>query len=337
MHQQSVTGVEPPTVFFSYARVDAPTVQLFAQALRSAGVQVLLDVEFLKPGERFEPAILAKLRSADALVFFVSPASLQSAWTRAELQAFGEASDKVIFPVLINGEGYDNLPSDLAQYQALLIENDSAIPAAANRLAEALASFISRPRELTPEAERRASDLAAGIADGIRRPVVDPAQAANSIFLVHGHDHGFRDEVQQYLQTRGIRSVILSQVAGGSQSLLLKFLTHAGQATFAIVLMSPDDVGASRRQYENAERGGTQTLRYRARENVILELGFFYGSLGWENVFVIQKPAEHTWPDFERPSDLGGADFFDTEGETDWRDELTRKLRQANFLASPEN
>jgi predicted nucleotide-binding protein len=300
-------------------------------------VQVLLDVEFLKPGERFEPAILDKLRSADGLAFFVSPASLQSARAMVELQGFAEASDKAIFPILINGAGYRDLPRGLDNYQPLLVENDSAIPAAAAKLAVVLHSRIRQPRELTPEAERRATDFAAGIAADIRRPVTDPAKAANSIFLVHGHDHGFRDEVSRYLQTLGIRSVILSQVAGGSQSLLLKFQTHAAQAKFAIVLLSPDDVGASRRQYENGERGGTQTLKYRARENVILELGFFYGFLGWENVFVVQKPAEHTWPDFERPSDLAGADFFGTESETDWRDELTKRLRQAGLLQSPEN
>src|SRR5271165_3535384 len=332
MQRPSATGAEPPTVFFSYARVDVSTVQLFAQELRSHGIQVLLDIEFLKPGERWDKVILDNVRSADALVFFVSPPSLQSKWVGAELLAFGQASDKVIFPVLINGAGYHNLPFDLARYQALLVENDSAIPAAADRLAEALGSFLHRPRELSPEAERRATDLAAGIAADIRRPAIDPAKVASSVFLVHGHDHEFRDEVDQYLQTLGVRSVILSKMGAGSQSLLLKFQALATQARFAVVLMSADDIGASRRQYENAERGGNQTLRYRARENVILELGFFYGRLGWENVFVVQKPAEHTWPDFERPSDLAGVDFFDAVGEIDWRYELANKLRDAELL-----
>jgi predicted nucleotide-binding protein len=334
MHQPEATGVEPPTVFFSYARVDAATVQLFALELRSAGVQVLLDIEFLKPGERFETEIRAKVLTADALVCFVSPASRQSQWSSAELRAFAEASDKIIFPVLINGAGYRDLPPGLARYQAVLVENDSAVPAAANELAEALASLRPRPKELSPEAEQGATDLAASIAADIRTPAADPATAANSVFLVHGHDHGFRDEVDQHLQTLGIRSVILSKAGGGSQSLLLKFQTLASQARFAVVLMSADDVGASRRQYEDDERGGTQTLKYRVRENVILELGFFYGQLGWENVFVVQKPAEHLWPEFERPSDLAGVDFFDTAGETDWRFELTKRLREAELLLS---
>ena len=331
MHQPAAPGVDSPTVFFSYARVDASTVQLFAQELRSAGVQVLLDVEFLKPGERFETEIRAKVRAADALVCFVSPVSHQTRQSSAELRAYAEASSRIIFPVLINGAGSSDLPPGLAQYPARLVENDSAIPAVANELAEALASLRPRPKELPHEAEQCATDLAAEIAADIRASAADPAKAANSVFLVHGHDHGFRDEVDQYLQTLGIRSVILSKVGGGSQSLLLKFQTLATQAQFAVVLMSADDMGASRHQYED-ESGGEQTLRFRVRENVILELGFFYGRLGWENVFVVQKPAERPWPDFERPSDLAGVDFFDIAGETDWRYELKERLREAKLL-----
>jgi predicted nucleotide-binding protein len=345
MNEQPATAAETPTAFFSYARIDAPIVQAFAQELRSAGVQVFLDVEFLKPGDRFEKAILDKVRSADALVAFVSPASLHSKWVETELIAFSAASNKSICPVLINGADYHDLPASLAEYQALKVENSSAIPAVAHKLAETLSARLSgsrklspeADRELSPEAERRATVLAAGIADGIRARVFDPAKAANSVFLVHGHDHGFRDEVEQHLQALGIQPVILSKVGAGSQSLLYKFQTQASQARFAVILMSADDLGASRLQYENSERGGEQTLKYRARENVILELGFFYGRLGWENVFVVQKPAKYTWPDFERPSDLAGAEFLDTSGELDWRQILREKLVEAKLLISPSD
>ena len=321
-----------PSVFFSYARVDASIVLSFAQELRSAGVQVLLDVEFLKPGERFESEILKMVRSADALVFFVSPTSLQSQWVNTELLAFGEKSHKVIFPVLINGTGYRDLPGHLSSYQALLVENESAVPGAAGQIAEALSWHLSESRELSPEAEWRGTELAAGIAAEIRTPVRDSIEVTNSVFLVHGHDLGFRDEVDQYLRALDIRPVILSKVGGGSRSLLEKFEKVAREASFAVVVMSADDIGASRRQYEDDERGGHQTLKFRARENVILELGFFYGRLGWEKVFVVQKPPEHAWPDFERPSDLAGAVFFETSNESNWRNELAESLRTAGLL-----
>ena len=54
--------------------------------------------------------------------------------------------------------------------------------------------------------------------------------------------------------------------------------------------------------------------------------------LGWENVFIVEKPDQHAWPDFERPSDLAGVVFSETTRETDWRQELTARLRAAQFL-----
>lgn len=329
-------AAKSPTVFLSYARADAPIVRLFAEELRNAGIEVSLDTEFLRPGERFEGMILDKVSSADALIFFVSPSSLRSEWVERELLAFSESSDKLIFPVLINGADHEDLPGSLAAYQALLVPGDSAIPAAARRLAETLIDRMAEPRESRPpalsaESGQRSAELAASIAADIRSPAPDPDKVANSVFLVHGHDHAFRDEVERHLLTLGVQPVVLSKVKGGSKSLLDKFETLATQASFAVVLVSPDDLGASRLQYESQKSGGHHTLKYRARENVILELGFFYGRLGWDHVFVVRKSAQDPWPDFEIPSDLAGAVIFDTAAEVDWRDELAEKLRDARL------
>lgn len=316
-------------------------VRVFADELRSTGINVLLDTEFLKPGERFETAILEKVRSADALVFFVSPSSLHSKWVETELLAFSEASNKVIVPILINGAHYTDLPGGLARYYALLVENEAAIPGVARRVADALDEQASDPRpaeseELSPEAGRRGADLAASIAAAIRAPVPDPQRVGNSVFLVHGHDHKFRDEVDLYLQKLGIQPVILSKVRGGSRSLLDRFEALATQASFAVVLMSPDDYGASREQYEFEDAGG-HALKFRARENVVLELGFFYGRLGWDHVFLVRKSSEKPWPDFEIPSDIIGAVILETSAEVDWREELADKLRDAKLLASGDS
>lgn len=338
MSRQPAGTPESPSAFFSYARVDASIVREFAEELRSTGIKVLLDTEFLRPGERFETVIFDMVRSADAMIFFVSPASLQSKWVAAELLAFSEASSKAIVPVLINGAGYKDLPPGLDSYLGLVVDDNLSIPAAASRIADALLarqaakSRPSEPEELSPEAGQRGADLAAGIAADIRTPVVDPRSAGNSVFLVHGHDLKFRDKVDEYLQTLGIQPVILSKVRGArSRSLLDRFEELATQASFAVVIMSPDDLGASRHQYEDPERGGQHTLKYRARENVILELGFFYGRLGWDHVFVVQKSAEHAWPDFEKPSDLAGAVI---PPEANWREELAERLREAKLLVS---
>ena len=64
---------------------------------------------------------------------------------------------------------------------------------------------------------------------------------------------------------------------------------------------------------------GERALQFRARQNVILELGFFYGYLGWEHVFVLYKPPDEIFPNFERPSDLGGVVFDEVEAGRTWK------------------
>jgi predicted nucleotide-binding protein len=105
-----------------------------------------------------------------------------------------------------------------------------------------------------------------------------------------------------------IKPVILSQTLGPAQSLLQKFFQSSRESPFAIVILTADDLGASRVQYE-ADGVADKALQFRARQNVILELGFFYGYLGWENVFVVYRKPPRVFPNFERPSDLDGAVF----------------------------
>jgi len=76
---------------------------------------------------------------------------------------------------------------------------------------------------------------------------------------------------------------------------------------------------------------GDKALQFRARQNVILELGFFYGYLGWENVFVIHRAPPRVFPNFERPSDLDGAVFDAIDVDGKWRETLRRRLAEAGF------
>jgi predicted nucleotide-binding protein len=319
------------TIFFSYARVDVQIAKVFAEELREAGFDVFLDVEFLRPGERFEKAILDRVLAADAFVYFASSASINSTWMSRELTAFIDRSGRPMVPVLIGGVTFNEIPLPLRKFQGIVIHDRTdyrGIRAAAREVTEAL-SYVTTREGLPETATQSAVRLADGIAEEIRHP--DRLQTAGNVFLVHGHDLEFRDEVESFLEDVGVRSVVLARAEVHSRSLLDRFESLALQASFAVVLLSPDDVGSSRRQYDSPG-GGERTLRYRARQNVILELGFFYGRLGWDKVTVIQRAAENPWPEFERPSDLAGAVFSTTSGERDWRYELESSLRNAEML-----
>jgi predicted nucleotide-binding protein len=132
------------------------------------------------------------------------------------------------------------------------------------------------------------------------------------------------------LHELGIQTVVLSKIGGSAQSLFQKFLSFSTNARFAIVILSADDFGASRIQYESPSVGD-RALQFRARQNVVLELGFFYGYLGWEHVFVLYRNPDRVFPNFERPSDLDGVVFDTIDENGEWRSSLADKLAKAGF------
>lgn len=80
-----------------------------------------------------------------------------------------------------------------------------------------------------------------------------------------------------------------------------------------------------------------RALQFRTRQNVILELGFFYGLLGWENVFVLFRLPGKVYPNFERPSDIDGAVFDSMDASGLWRGSLAQKLHEAGFRLTEPN
>ena len=85
---------------------------------------------------------------------------------------------------------------------------------------------------------------------------------------------------------------------------------------FAVILLTPDDVGKARDE---------QDVNSRARQNVILELGYFVGTLGRANVCALARG------NVELPSDFAGVVYepFDDQGK--WRLMLGRELHAAGY------
>jgi predicted nucleotide-binding protein len=152
------------------------------------------------------------------------------------------------------------------------------------------------------------------------------ADAKRSVFVVHGHNDVALGEVTAYLRDIGINPIIMKEIEEPGDSLLRRFLRIAEQAMFAVIVYSPDDIGASMVHYE-APKGGDNALRYRARENVVLELGFFLGKLkDFDKVFVLRSTPKERWPEFEMPSDLAGAIFKELDPQGRWKNLLRSRL-----------
>jgi hypothetical protein len=152
---------------------------------------------------------------------------------------------------------------------------------------------------------------------GENEPTVPPIQAASTarkIFIVHGHDDAAKESMARFLERIGFETVILHEQASGNKTVIEKIEANS-DVGFAVVLLSPDDVGGT--------VDGVQ--RSRARQNVILELGYFVGKLGRARVAVFLKG------DVEVPSDFGGVVYVPLDGGGAWRQALGKELQEAGF------
>lgn len=136
--------------------------------------------------------------------------------------------------------------------------------------------------------------------------------ATRKVFIVHGHEGEPREAVSGFLRKINFTPVILHEQSNQGRTIVEKFEAHA-EVDFAVVLLTPDDVGGP--------KGGEQQPR--ARQNVILELGYFIGKLGRQNVCAIKLG------DLEIPSDIIGVVWtpFDPHGA--WKTSLAKELRDA--------
>jgi hypothetical protein len=96
-------------------------------------------------------------------------------------------------------------------------------------------------------------------------------ERGSEVFIVHGHDDGAKNTVARFIERIGLKPIVLHEQPDDGRTLIEKF-EHYSRVGFAVILMTPDDVGASATSQEK--------LHPRARQNVILELGFFLGGLG---------------------------------------------------------
>ncbi len=149
-----------------------------------------------------------------------------------------------------------------------------------------------------------------------RQSEASTSERQRAAFLVHGHDDGMREFVARYLEQLGIKPIILHEQASRGRTVIEKLERHAN-VPFAVVLLTPDDLGGAQAEREH--------LQSRARQNVVLELGFFVGRLGRERVCALYKGP------LELPSDYVGVVYVPFDEAGGWRLLLARELKAAGF------
>ncbi len=120
---------------------------------------------------------------------------------------------------------------------------------------------------------------------------------SNRIFVVHGHDHATKTELEVFLTGLGLEPVILHRQPDQGRTLIEKF-EHHSDVGFAFILLTADDVAYT--ADEDVLPDDHRKKEFRARPNVTFEFGYFVGRLGRHRVCCLIKG------DVARPSDIDG-------------------------------
>jgi len=137
----------------------------------------------------------------------------------------------------------------------------------------------------------------------------------NNVFIVHGHDDRMKIEIARTIEKLGLNPIILHEQANRGHTIIEKFETHSN-VSFAIILMTCDDLGRVKTSDED---------KYRARQNVILEMGFFIGKLGRSKVLPLYEKG------VELPSDLYGLLYTPIDDGGNWKFALVKELRATGY------
>jgi predicted nucleotide-binding protein len=181
-----------------------------------------------------------------------------------------------------------------------------------NHNATSLQTKISRLRGLVELLETEL--LLSGETPSPPETIVEPSRR---VFLVHGHHDGLLHEVARYLEKLKLQPIVLREQPSSGRTIIEKFVDFT-DVGFAVVLLTPDDRGG-------IIKATIEEQRPRARQNVILELGYFLGKLSRSRVTALHMG------DVEIPSDYSGVAFVRVDDHGAWRLELARELRAAGL------
>lgn len=142
-----------------------------------------------------------------------------------------------------------------------------------------------------------------------------------SVFIVHGHDEVNLLRLERLMEKRWkLSPIILMNSASTGNTVIEKFEHAARTCTYAFVLLTPDDLVATK----------TGSIS-QARPNVIFELGWFYGRLGRNRVCILYKSGTSIH------SDLAGIVRIEFAANVDEKiSEIEAELRAAGLLEAPD-
>jgi predicted nucleotide-binding protein len=141
----------------------------------------------------------------------------------------------------------------------------------------------------------------------------------SKVFIVHGHDGAVKLAVADTLKKLELDYTILHEQPDRGKTIIEKLETYSEDVDlgYAIVLLTPDDVGKSKEDKDEPKP--------RSRQNVVFELGYFISKLGRARVRALYSKG------VELPSDYKGVLYTLLDDAGAWRYELADELEAAGF------
>lgn len=138
------------------------------------------------------------------------------------------------------------------------------------------------------------------------------------IFIVHGHDDAAKLDMARTLEKAGFEAIILHEQPDAGRTIIEKFENYA-DVSYAVILYMECDLGRNKEMPIDSEK-------YRARQNVVFEHGFFLGNLGHDHVRAFIKR------DVETPGDLGGVLYVPMDSAGGWKMKLTQNTNATGLM-----
>jgi len=168
------------------------------------------------------------------------------------------------------------------------------------------------------------------------------------VFIVHGRDMHFVNELKKLLINLGLSPNILKDFQIGSET-LIELLEKAKKCAYVFIILTPDDVGCIKSEinrlkseldeiiiprarplkvYEISQEI-IECLKPRTRQNVIFEFGFFIGAVEREKVCCLLSEEE----EWDLPSDISGIYYNKFKKSIyELQDKIEKNLKKANLL-----
>lgn len=136
------------------------------------------------------------------------------------------------------------------------------------------------------------------------------------IFIVHGRNNELKETTARFLEKLELTPIILHEQPNQGKTIIEKFEDYS-DVGFALVLMTPDDMGYLVNEESSA--------KHRARQNVVFELGYFIGKLGRTHVAAIVKG------NIEIPTDISGILYIGVDNSDAWKMMLAKEIKGAGY------